>query len=243
MEKNRIVVGNLKMNMMYDDIKSYIGSLKKEVSSENVVICPTSIYLPYFLGNNYSLGVQNTSVASEGAYTGELSPKQAYSMGVKYSIIGHSERRIHFKEDDSLINKKIIEAIKNKLTVILCIGESQSERIMRKTEQIIKRQIINDLQNLDADMFDNVIIAYEPVWAIGSNITPTNQDIIGTTKYIKGAVESLYNHPNIKVIYGGSVNEKNIKELNKIEEIDGFLVGGASLDINKLTKIINVVIE
>lgn len=243
MGKNRIVVGNLKMNMMYDDIKSYIGSLKKEVSSENVVICPTSIYLPYFLGNNYSLGVQNTSVASEGAYTGELSPKQAYSMGVKYSIIGHSERRIHFKEDDSLINKKIIEAIKNKLTVILCIGESQSERIMRKTEQIIKRQIINDLQNLDADMFDNVIIAYEPVWAIGSNITPTNQDIIGTTKYIKGAVESLYNYPNIKVIYGGSVNEKNIKELNKIEEIDGFLVGGASLDINKLTKIINVVIE
>ena len=243
MGKDKIVVGNLKMNMMYDDTKTYIESLKKEVSSKNVIICPTNIYLPYFLGNSFSLGVQNTSIASEGAYTGELSPKQAYNMGARYSIIGHSERRIHFKEDDSLINKKIIEAIKSKLTVILCIGESQAERIMRKTEQIIKRQIINDLQNLELDMFTNVIIAYEPVWSIGSNITPTNQDIIATAKYIKGAVESLFKYPNIKVIYGGSVNDKNIKELNKIEEIDGFLVGGASLDINKFTKIINVVID
>ncbi|MGE5456387.1 MAG: triose-phosphate isomerase [Ignavibacteriales bacterium] len=241
MGKGRIVVGNLKMNMMYDETKSYVEALKKEVSGENVVVCPTSIYIPYFLGNNFSLGVQNTSFASEGAYTGELSPKQAYSMGVKYSIIGHSERRIHFKEDDNLINKKVIEAIKNKLTVILCIGESQSEREMHKTEQIIKRQIINDLQGFEADMFDNVIIAYEPIWAIGSNITPTVQDIIGTTKYIKGAVESLFKHSNIRVLYGGSVNEKNIKELNTIEEIDGFLVGGASLDINKFTKIIDAV--
>ncbi|MDD2377360.1 MAG: triose-phosphate isomerase [Bacilli bacterium] len=243
MERNKVVVANLKMNLVYDEIKAYIEQAKKEISNNQVIICPTSIYLPYFLQGNYDLGVQNTSEKSEGAYTGELSPKQAYSMGAKYTILGHSERRTIFKEDDLLINKKIIEAIKNNLNVILCIGETQEERALRKTEQVIKRQLINCLRDLEHDMFDNIIIAYEPIWAIGTNITPTVEDILGIADYIKNAVNSLYNYENVRVLYGGSVNEKNIKDLNKIDKIDGFLVGSASLDFNKFAKIINVVID
>ncbi|MDD2435399.1 MAG: triose-phosphate isomerase [Bacilli bacterium] len=241
MEKRKLVVANLKMNFVYDEIKSYILQAKKEITTSQVVICPTSIYIPYFLQGNYALGVQNTADDSEGVYTGELSPKQAYSMGVKYTILGHSERRIKFNEDDLMVNKKVIEAIKHNLTVILCVGETQSERALRKTEQVVKRQLINCLRGLEYDMFHNIVIAYEPVWAIGSNITPTVEDIIGITNYIKNAVSSSYQYENIRVLYGGSVNEKNIRELNSINEVDGFLVGTASLDFQKLTKIINVV--
>lgn len=239
----KLVVGNLKMNLDLDQIASYLEIINEEVHSPHVVICPTSIYIPYFLSHDYRVGIQNTFLADEGAYTGEISPKQADSMGIAYTILGHSERRMYLKETDDFINKKIIAALKNYMRVIVCVGETLEERKMLKTDRVIKREITNALRGLTKEQLDNVVIAYEPIWAIGTNQTPTNKDIEDMINYIKLLVESYFNYPNIKVLYGGSVNEKNITELNKIKNLDGYLVGGASTNTEKFLKIIEVALS
>lgn len=241
--KNKLVVGNMKMNMLTSDIGDYLEKINDKIDNEQVVICPTSIYIPYFLKHNYKVGLQNVFFRSEGAYTGEISPLQAASMGISYVIIGHSERRNYFEENDSTINKKIIEALKYDLKVIFCVGETLEEKNLLKTARVIKRQLINGLRNIEEENLKNIIIAYEPVWAIGTSVTPTNKDISETANYIKGIVHGIYENTNIPVLYGGSVNEQNIKELNKVEEIDGFLVGGASTDPKKFLKIIEVAVK
>ena len=239
----KLVVGNLKMNLDLDQIASYLEIINEEVHSPHVVICPTSIYIPYFLSHDYRVGIQNTFLSDEGAYTGEISPKQADSMGIAYTILGHSERRMYLKETDDFINKKIIAALKNYMRVIVCVGETLEERKMLKTDRVIKREITNALRGLTKEQLDNVVIAYEPIWAIGTNQTPTNKDIEDMINYIKLLVESYFNYPNIKVLYGGSVNEKNITELNKIKNLDGYLVGGASTNPEKFLKIIEVALS
>lgn len=240
---NKLVVANLKMNMTISEVSSYLKVINKEINTNHVVICPTSIYIPYFLKQGYKVGIQNTFYESEGAFTGEVSPMQASLMGVRYTIIGHSERRINFKENDLMINKKIKEAIKYNLRVILCIGETQEEKDLLKTNRVLKRQIINALREIDFDMLPNVIIAYEPVWAIGSNKTPSNKDINDTVLFIKDIVKNHFNYDDMKVLYGGSINAKNIKTLNKIESVNGYLVGGSSLDPKKFLSIIEVAVK
>lgn len=240
--KSKLIVGNMKMNMLTHEIGEYLKQINDKINSDQVVICPTSIYVPYFLKHDYRVGIQNSFFRSSGAYTGEISPMQAASMGIQYVIIGHSERRTYFQETDSTINKKIIEALKYDLKVILCIGETLEEKNLLKTARILKRQLLNDLRNLDPDKLENVIVAYEPIWSIGTSVLPSNKDIKETALYIKGIVEGIYNGFEIPVLYGGSVNEKNIEELNKIKEIDGFLVGGASTDPKKFLKIIEVAV-
>ena len=236
--ENKLIIANHKMNMDAKEVNNYLKELGK-IDNKNVVICPTTIYIPYFLKKKYKVGIQNTFIHENGSYTGEVSPKQAKSLGVSYTILGHSERRTYLDESDTFINKKVLEALKNKLKVILCIGETLEERNMLKTDKILKRQIINALR--DVDQVNNVIVAYEPVWAIGTGIVPTNKEISSTISYIKTIIDNLYPDNNVKIIYGGSVTEKNIKSLNKIKEVNGFLVGGASLDTKKLLKIIEVV--
>lgn len=235
---NKIVIANHKMNMNADQIKKYLKSLEN-LDNKNVVICPSSIYIPYFLKKGFQVGIQNTYINDKGSYTGEISPSQAKSLGVNFTIIGHSERRAYLKEDDTLINKKVIEALNNKLKVVLCIGETLEERNMLKTDKVLKRQIIDDLR--DVKSIDNIVIAYEPVWAIGTGVVPNNSEIKATISYIKTIIDNLYHDGSAKIVYGGSVNEKNIKELNKIKEVDGFLVGGASLIPEVFLKIIEVV--
>lgn len=235
---NKILIANHKMNMEAEDINEYLKEISK-LNTKDVVICPTSLYIPYFLKKKYKVGIQDTFIHDNGSFTGEISPKQAYSLGVRYTILGHSERRMYLDESDTFINKKVLQALENKLTVILCIGETLEERNMLKTDRILKRQIINGLR--DVQNFDKVIIAYEPVWAIGTGLVPDNKEIKATTLYIKTILESMHPHNSVKVLYGGSVNEKNIKELNKIKEVDGFLIGGASLNIKSFRKIIEVV--
>ncbi len=242
MEKEKIVVANHKMNMLAEEINEYLKIINKNIITKQVVICPTSIYVPYFLRKGYDVGLQNVFLRSEGAYTGEISPKQAISMGVKYTIVGHSERRTYFKETDDMIGKKILEAIKYNMQVIFCIGETLEERNMLKTDRVLKRQLTNALRLLDKEMLNNVIIAYEPIWSIGSNKVPTNQEIGKTVDYIKTMVFQYKGYDNIRVIYGGSVKSNNIKELNQIENISGFLVGGASTEVNEFLKIINEVV-
>lgn len=238
--ENKLVIANHKMNLNAIEIKNYLKEISI-INNKNVIICPSSIYIPYFLKQHFQVGIQNTFSHPKGAYTGEISPAQAKSLGVNYTIIGHSERRGYLNESDSLINKKVIEAIKNDLKVVLCIGETLEERELLKTDKILKRQIINDLK--DIGLIDNVIIAYEPIWAIGTGIVPNNKEISSTISYIKTIIDNLYPDSNVKIVYGGSVTEKNIKELNTIKEVDGFLVGGVSLDPDAFLKIIEVVVN
>lgn len=240
---NKIVVANMKMNLTIEEISEYLKVINKEVTSKRVIFCPTSIYIPYFLKHDYSVGIQNTFIHESGAYTGEISPKQAALMGINYTIIGHSERRLYFKETDSLIAEKVKDAVNNNLGVILCIGETLEEKNMLKTNRILKRQLINALRDLEKEMIDNIVIAYEPVWSIGSGKVPSNKEIESIVEYIKMIVKEAMDYDNIPVLYGGSVNEKNIKELNKMKSIVGFLIGGASTDANKMLTIIEEVIK
>lgn len=240
MEK-RIIIANLKMNLSISEIATYLKVIDEKIKTNRVIICPTSIYIPYFLKKTYKVGIQNTFFHQKGAYTGEISPYQAASMGINYTIIGHSERRIYFKENDSLINEKIIEAIKHNLGVILCIGETSEEKNMMRSNRVLKRQIINALRGVDKEKLDNIVIAYEPIWSIGTGITPTNKEIEAMTDYIKMITREYTEYEDIKVIYGGSVNIKNIKTLNEIENISGFLVGSASNNPEEFIRIVDEV--
>ena len=236
---NKLVVANFKMSMDTSDVNNYLKDIAT-LDNKNVVICPTSIYLPYFLKKKFEVGLQNVYKEDLGAYTGEISPKQAYSIGVRYVILGHSERRQYFKETNEFVNEKIKACLKDNLKVILCIGETKEERDLLKTKRILKKQIVSCLKDLKS--IQNVVIAYEPIWSIGTNITPTNAEIEDAITFIKDVVWELF-EAKIKVLYGGSVNENNIKSLNSINNVDGFLVGGASTNYSKFKKIIKEVTE
>lgn len=242
MENKKIVVGNLKSEMGFGELKEYLKIINKEVIDKEVIICPSNIYIPYFLNQRYSVGLQNIHVNEGGPYTGEIRPKQALSMGINFTIVGHSERRIHLKETDEMINSKVIDAVRNNMYVILCIGETLEEKQMLKTDVVLRRQLVNGLNGLSNDMLLNVIVAYEPIFAIGTNEVLKSVEIEKTVAYIKSFVKQIKQYDNIKVFYGGSVNENNIVELNKIKNVDGFLVGGASLNPMKFLKIVNEVI-
>ena len=233
--KEFLVVGNLKSNMLVKDISNYLNKMKV-IEDKNVVIFPAAIYIPYFLKNGYSVGSQ-TVFFKEGSYTGEISPMQLASMGIDYVMIGHSDRRIYFNETDSDINKKILECLKYNLKIILCVGETNEDKNMLRTTRVLKKQITYALRNVDN--FDNIIIAYEPVWAIGTNITPSINDIKSACLYIKEIVEKQFKKDNIKVLYGGSVTSKNINEINQIEELSGVLVGMSATDPDEFIDIIN----
>ncbi len=236
---NKYIVANMKMNLTAKEISNYLKIINEKVFISNVIICPTSIYLPYFLNHGYDVGIQNVYFENEGSYTGEISPLQVKSMGVKYAIIGHSDRRL-MGEDDQLINKKTHKALENKLKVIFCIGETLEEREMLKTDKILKQQIIRGLRGLNEKQLAQVLIAYEPVWAVGTNILPTNKEISDCVNFIRVICkENLKALPFI--LYGGSINEENIETLNKIKNVDGFLIGAAASDAKKLIKIIEVI--
>lgn len=233
----KLVIANLKMNLNNDEILDYVKEINKKHFDNNVVICPTDIYISYFLKQKYAVGIQNIFYEEKGAYTGKTSPLQAYSMGIEYVLLGHSERR-YFGENDDLINKKVNSSLVNKMKVILCIGETKEER--SKAKEVLNNQLDKDLASVDSRLFNNLIIAYEPRWAIGNNITPSNEEIDEIAHYVKSYLKQKYDL-DIKFIYGGSVNENNIINLKSIASINGFLVGGASLNPDKLDKIVKVV--
>lgn len=235
--ENKIVVGNMKMNLTLDEVKEYIISLD---NYKDCIICPSYIYIPYFIDAGYKVGTQDISEYGIGSYTGEVSVNQILSMGVNYTIVGHSERRENFNESDELVNKKLRMAISNNVKTILCIGETNEERVMGNTKEKIEKQLTLDLQNIEEDYYDNIIIAYEPIWAIGTGKIPSNEDIKEIVSFIKNIIYNKYGFTPI-VLYGGSTNEKNILELNKIDIVDGFLVGGACLDPDKFKKIIETI--
>lgn len=237
MANKRIVIGNLKMSMSTSDVNAYLKDISK-LENKQVVICPTSLYIPYFVKHGFYVGIQNVYKENSGAYTGEVSPSQAYTMGIRYALVGHSERRNYFKETNELINEKVKACLNNKLKVVLCIGESAEEKSMLRTNRVLKKQLMTCLDGIKD--IKNIFIAYEPIWAIGTNITPTNDEIRTVVSYIKQVVYDLTNE-DVAVLYGGSVNDKNINTLNKIDNIAGFLVGGASTDYKKFKTIIEEV--
>ena len=237
MENSKILIGNMKMNLTYPEIMEYIEQMKKY---NNFIICPSSLYIPYFIENGFTVGMQNISQYGQGAYTGEISVTQANSLNIKYSLVGHSERRIKFDETDEVINNKLRKAVSNDIIAVLCIGETIEEKEQLLTKEVLKKQIINDLNEVDEFYLKNIIIAYEPVWAIGTGKVPSIEEIKEIIEYIKKFVNEKFGFIP-KVLYGGSINEKNIYDLKTIDIVDGFLVGGACLVPEKFIRIIETI--
>ncbi len=237
----KIIALNLKMNLNYDTVSSYIDTVKNKISDNNeVIFFPSFLYLEDFKKSGYKIGAQNVHYLDNGAFTGEISPLQLKSMGIRYVLIGHSERRIYFKEDDDLINNKIKGCLKNNLNIILCIGETDEERKRLKTALILEKQIKNAFKNIDLEDLSDITIAYEPVWAIGTGKVPKIEDIEDAIKYIKKLVLNEYGL-NIKVLYGGSINKENIKSIINIKILDGVLIGSSSIDPKYLVNMLDLI--
>jgi len=235
----KYLIANLKQNKVLSEIQIYEADLRKKgVFNLNIIICPSTPFLSVFQGNNYKLGTQDVSIYPQGAYTGETSAKQLASMGVKYAIIGHSERRKYFMENNSILSQKIANSFAHGIQVVYCIGETKEEYENKKTYSILEQQIALVLNEFTREELKNIIIAYEPVWAIGTGLTPNTQEIEETTKFIKKIILDYY-ELDLAVLYGGSVDENNIIDFVKIASLDGFLVGGASLKTEKLFSMID----
>lgn len=243
-----IIAGNWKMHKTAKEAAQLIIEFRDKVKNTNceVVVCPpfTSLAQVKTLleDTNIKVGAQNMHYEESGAYTGEVSPLMLKEIGVEYVILGHSERRQYFKEDDELINKKIRAAFAYDLIPILCVGETLEEREQGKTYDIIKNQIEKDLCCIDSSKVEKMIIAYEPIWAIGTGKTATAEDANDVIKFIRDTVKNLYDEntgDKVRIQYGGSVKASTIKEQMEQSDIDGALVGGASLKAEEFAAIVN----
>ncbi len=238
MARRKIVAGNWKMNMTPSQAVALCDELKDLVKSDDVdvVYCVPAIDIVPVVeavkGTNVEVGAENMYFEEKGAYTGEISAAMLVDAGVKYVIIGHSERRDYFKEDDALLNKKVKKALEAGLTPILCCGETLEQREMGITLDWIRMQIKSDLVDVSADQVASMVIAYEPIWAIGTGKTATTEQAQEVCKAIRDCIAEVYDAATaeaVRIQYGGSVNAGNAAELFAQPDIDGGLVGGASL--------------
>lgn len=243
-----IIAGNWKMNNTVAEAVKLVDELKPLVKDAkcDVVVCPTFVCLDAVLkaaqGSNVKVGAQNMYFEEKGAFTGEVSPDMLKSMGVEYVIIGHSERRQYFAETDETVNKKLKAAYAHGLVPILCVGESLSEREADITEEVIGKQVKLDLAGLDKTQVEKLVIAYEPIWAIGTGKTATSDQANDVIAFIRKVVSDLYGEEigsKVRIQYGGSVKPATIKEQMGKPDIDGALVGGASLKANDFAAIVN----
>ncbi len=224
------------MNLTKDEILSYIKEISEIKSSNKLIFCPSYPYLSFFDGKNYFVGSQNVSDQKMGAYTGEVSASQLRSLGIQYAIIGHSERRNILNESFELIHKKVKICLENNIIPILCIGEKKEE--INQKEEILTAELKSAFDDIGDDR-KNIVIAYEPIWSIGTGLVPTKEEIEETLSWIKKYIKDNY-QVDCKTLYGGSVNEENISNLKEIQSIDGYLIGGASLKLNKLKQMIDI---
>ncbi len=233
-----IMAGNWKMNKTPEETKQMIKKLAPMVKDANatVVICTPACCLSAALeqakGTNIMIGAQNCHYENSGAFTGETSPAALKSMDIKYVIIGHSERREYFGETNETVNLRAKAALANHLTPIICVGEKLKERESGITETLVKYQTQAALSRIDAKDVQSLVIAYEPIWAIGTGKTATSRDANEVIGFIRSQIYDIYGEKvsnAIRIQYGGSVNPSNVKELMSMENIDGGLVGGASL--------------
>ena len=247
MARRKIVAGNWKMNMTPSQAVKLVEELKPLVASDSVdvVYCVPAIDITTVVeavkGTNVQVGAQNMYFEEKGAYTGEISAEMLVDAGVKYVVLGHSERRDYFKEDDVLLNKKVKKALEAGLTPILCCGESLEQREMGVTLDWIRLQIKSDLDGVTADQVASMVIAYEPIWAIGTGKTATSDQAQEVCAAIRACIAEMYDETTaeaVRIQYGGSVNAGNAAELFAKADIDGGLVGGASLKA-EFGKIVN----
>ena len=192
---------------------------------------------------NIKVGAENVHWAESGAFTGEISANMLKEIGVEYVIIGHSERRQYFGETDETVNKRVLKALESGLKPIICVGETLAEKESGKTEEVVIRQTKEAFKNVSKDDLKNIVIAYEPVWAIGTGKTATSEDANNTIKVIRNTMAELYckncAEDIVRIQYGGSMNPKNVSELMAMPEIDGGLIGGASLKAEDFSKVVN----
>lgn len=246
--RKKVIAGNWKMNMLPNEAMKFIEDLAPLVkdTEHEVILCVPYTDLFYALltvqGTNIKIGAQNMHFEEKGAYTGEVSAKMLKSIGVEYVIIGHSERRQYFNETDETVNKKIKAAYANGLKPIVCVGETLEQREAGKAVEVITKQTELALEGLDDEQVASTIIAYEPIWAIGTGKTATKEDANDAIKAIRDKICQIYGQnvaERVIIQYGGSVKSANAKDLFEMSDIDGGLVGGASLKPDEFSKIVN----
>ena len=248
MMRKKVIAGNWKMNMLPNEAINFIDEFAPMVkdTKNEVILCVPYTDLFYALlnvqGTNIKIGAQNMHWEESGAYTGEVSAQMLKSIGVEYVIIGHSERRQYFAETDETVNKKIKSALAVGLKPIVCVGETLEQRETGVIEQIITNQVEKAFEGISATDLENIIVAYEPIWAIGTGKTATKEDANTTIMQIRKKLAEMYGQneaEGVIIQYGGSVKSSNAKELFEMSDIDGGLVGGASLKPEEFSKIVN----
>lgn len=246
--RKAIIAGNWKMNKTPSEAKALVNELKPLVADAacDVVVCVPAVDIPAVVeaaaGTNIKVGAENVHFAAAGAYTGELSAAMLKECGVEYVIIGHSERRQYFGETDQTVNQRTLAAVAGGLTPIVCVGEMKDVREAGATDGLVDYQTIMALNGLTAEQVENVVIAYEPVWAIGTGLTATDEQANETIGVIRKALARKYGQEvadKVRIQYGGSMNPKNVKGLMAQPEIDGGLIGGASLKAPDFSLVVN----
>ena len=249
MGRRKIFAGNWKMYKTHDEAAALVKALMEGIggiSGKEIAVFPPSPYIrdiSLICKGKIDTGVQNIYFENEGAFTGEVAPKMAKDCGCRYALIGHSERRHVFKETDEDVNKKVIAALANGLDPMVCVGELLEEREKGETNAVIKKQIDHAFKNISKEQMKSVVIAYEPVWAIGTGKVATPEMAEEVHKYTRELISNLYGKDtaeSVPVLYGGSVKPDNISGLMLKENIDGVLVGGASLKADSFLDIIKV---
>ena len=251
MARKYIIAGNWKMNKTPAETKALLSEMVAKNNGKTsceVVLCVPAIDIPAAIeataGSTVKVGAQNVHFKDSGAYTGEISAQMLSEMGVEYVIIGHSERRQYFGETDETVNLRTAQALKNGLKAIVCVGETLAERKDDITFEVIGIQVKRAFKGITAEEMANVVIAYEPVWAIGTGETATNEQAEEVCMFIRGLIAELYNTDvanDITVQYGGSMNAKNAADLLAMDNIDGGLIGGASLKAEDFTVLVDSV--
>ena len=244
-----VIAGNWKMNFTPSEATAFINEIKPMVEGKNncdIIFCAPFVTIGAAMeaakGSNIKIGAQNVHFEEKGAFTGEISAKMLKEIGVEYVIIGHSERRQYFGETDTTVNLRTKAALNAGLKVLLCLGEVKEERLAGITNEVVAMQTKLDLAGISAEELKNVIIAYEPVWAIGTGLTATPEQADETCGAIRDVVAELYGREvaeELIIQYGGSMNEKNAAELLSKENVDGGLIGGASLVAEKFNAIVD----
>ena len=247
--RRTVIAGNWKMNMTPAQTKAFIEELApmvKGMDKCDVVLCVPAIDIPAAVeaakGTNINIGAENVHFKASGAYTGEISAEMLVEAGVKYVVIGHSERRQYFGETDQTVNLRTLAAVNAGLTAIVCVGETLEQRELGYTETLLKFQTKMALTNVSAEQLKNVIVAYEPVWAIGTGVTATADQADEGNRYVREAIAEVYGAEvaqTVTVQYGGSMNDGNAAELLAKTNVDGGLIGGASLVAKKFAAIVD----
>ncbi len=243
-----IIAGNWKMNKTIKEAVEFVNEIKGQVvdTDVEVVLCAPATMLKDMKeaakGSNVKIGAQNMHFEESGAFTGEIAPAMLKEIDMDYVIIGHSERRQYFNETNETVNKKVLKALEVAIRPIMCCGETLEERESDKMEDVVKAQIVEGLNNVPAEKLADVVIAYEPIWAIGTGVTASSEQANDAIAFIRSLLKEMYNEEaseSVQIQYGGSVKPANVEEIMNQSDIDGALVGGASLKTDSFMQLVN----